>query len=233
MEEADAFLTQEFEEASRFLSKNSNLSLDNEQKLQFYGLYKQATVGPCNTSRPAFWDMTGKAKWDAWKSVEALTKEDSMRTYIETLTSIFPGWIINEEIPESMRSVGETETGFAVSRPVVEQDNIPESEKGLPYWTSMGDVEKVRAFLQKEPGSINQKDVEGRAALHYACDRGSLQLTQILIENGADINLQDEEGMTPAHYAGVIEAKEIWDFLIEKGADLHIRDNDGNPPHLG
>jgi diazepam-binding inhibitor (GABA receptor modulating acyl-CoA-binding protein) len=32
-------------------------------KLQLYGLYKQATVGQCNTSKPAFWDRAGIAKW--------------------------------------------------------------------------------------------------------------------------------------------------------------------------
>lgn len=32
-------------------------------KLQLYGLYKQALTGKCNTSKPGFWDPTGRAKW--------------------------------------------------------------------------------------------------------------------------------------------------------------------------
>ena len=34
--------------------------LSNETKLEFYGLYKQATVGPCNTSKPGLFDLKGK-----------------------------------------------------------------------------------------------------------------------------------------------------------------------------
>lgn len=33
------------------------------QKLQFYGLYKQATIGDVNTSRPSFFDFVGQKKW--------------------------------------------------------------------------------------------------------------------------------------------------------------------------
>ena len=40
--------------------------LDDEQRLQLYGLYKQSTVGDINTPKPMFLDMVGTAKWDAW-----------------------------------------------------------------------------------------------------------------------------------------------------------------------
>ena len=36
---------------------------DDKLKLQFYGLYKQATAGKCASGRPAFWDLAGRAKW--------------------------------------------------------------------------------------------------------------------------------------------------------------------------
>ena len=31
--------------------------------LSSFFLLSQAKEGPCNTSRPGFWDMIGKAKW--------------------------------------------------------------------------------------------------------------------------------------------------------------------------
>ena len=34
-----------------------------EIMLQFYAYYKQATIGPCNVSRPRFYDVVGKLKW--------------------------------------------------------------------------------------------------------------------------------------------------------------------------
>lgn len=57
-------------------------STSNDNKLILYGLYKQATVGDVNTSRPGLFDMTGKAKWDAWHNVKGKTQEEAMHEYI-------------------------------------------------------------------------------------------------------------------------------------------------------
>ncbi|CAM8990233.1 unnamed protein product [Rhodiola kirilowii] len=54
----------------------------NEDLLILYGLYKQATVGPVNTSRPGMFNMRDRAKWDAWKAVEGKSKEEAMSDYI-------------------------------------------------------------------------------------------------------------------------------------------------------
>ncbi|KAK7407054.1 hypothetical protein VNO78_08694 [Psophocarpus tetragonolobus] len=54
----------------------------NENLLIIYGLYKQATVGPINTSRPGMFNMKDRAKWDAWKAVEGKSKEEAMNDYI-------------------------------------------------------------------------------------------------------------------------------------------------------
>lgn len=35
----------------------------NEMKLTFYGLYKQATVGPCTEPRPSMFNYIARAKW--------------------------------------------------------------------------------------------------------------------------------------------------------------------------
>ncbi|KAF9624969.1 hypothetical protein IFM89_016601 [Coptis chinensis] len=57
-------------------------STTNESKLILYGLFKQATVGPVNTSRPGIFNMRDRAKWDAWKAVEGKSKEEAMNDYI-------------------------------------------------------------------------------------------------------------------------------------------------------
>lgn len=38
---------------------------DRTQQLALYGLYKQATTGPCTTSKPGIFDLSGRAKWCA------------------------------------------------------------------------------------------------------------------------------------------------------------------------
>ena len=35
----------------------------NLTKLIFYGLYKQATSGPCNESQPSMFNYIARAKW--------------------------------------------------------------------------------------------------------------------------------------------------------------------------
>ena len=65
--------------AAERMRSNAGLSLNNEQKLTIYGYYKQvsltlslnetsslapqATEGPCNVSKPGYFDFTGRAKW--------------------------------------------------------------------------------------------------------------------------------------------------------------------------
>ncbi|KAG2603818.1 acyl-CoA-binding domain-containing protein 1-like [Panicum virgatum] len=74
-------LQEEFEEHAE-KAKTLPDSTTDENKLILYGLYKQATVGDVNTGRPAFYDLKGKAKWDAWKAVEGKSKEEAMTDYI-------------------------------------------------------------------------------------------------------------------------------------------------------
>ncbi|KAF7045652.1 hypothetical protein CFC21_054736 [Triticum aestivum] len=74
-------LQEEFEEYAE-KAKTLPDTTTNESMLCLYSLYKQATVGPVNTARPGMFDLKGKAKWDAWKSVEAKSKEEAMADYI-------------------------------------------------------------------------------------------------------------------------------------------------------
>jgi acyl-CoA-binding protein len=54
----------EFKSASEFLSKQGGgLKLNDQNRLDFYGLYKQATMGDNTTSKPGFFEMTARAKW--------------------------------------------------------------------------------------------------------------------------------------------------------------------------
>merc|ERR1712088_416325 len=57
-------------------------SLTNEQKLEVYGLYKQATVGDCNTDKPGMLDVKGKAKWEAWNGKKGLDKQAAEAAYV-------------------------------------------------------------------------------------------------------------------------------------------------------
>ncbi|KAK0404734.1 hypothetical protein QR680_017600 [Steinernema hermaphroditum] len=67
------------------LPKEGPVTASNDQKLKFYSLYKQATIGDVNTDRPGIFSFIERAKWDAWKGVEGTSKDDAMEQYIEVL----------------------------------------------------------------------------------------------------------------------------------------------------
>ena len=60
--------------------------------LKFYARYKQAREGPCNIEKPGFFNFQAKEKWQAWKSLENMSKEFAMKEYIAKLNEIDPEW---------------------------------------------------------------------------------------------------------------------------------------------
>ncbi|CAO1626983.1 unnamed protein product [Sympodiomycopsis kandeliae] len=79
------------------LPKDGPIKPTQADQLTFYGLYKQATIGDVNTSRPGMLDLTGKAKWDAWKKNEGKSQEDAKSEYVKTLVEILKKHSDNEE----------------------------------------------------------------------------------------------------------------------------------------
>jgi len=60
----------------------------DEDLLELYGLYKQVTVGDCNTARPGMMDFKGKAKWDAWDKNKGMSKADAEAAYIAKVAAL-------------------------------------------------------------------------------------------------------------------------------------------------
>mmetsp|Transcript_12989 Transcript_12989/g.23066 ORF Transcript_12989/g.23066 Transcript_12989/m.23066 type:complete len:92 (+) Transcript_12989:100-375(+) len=54
----------------------------NEDKLNIYKLFKQATSGDVTGSQPYAVQFEKRAKWDAHNSVKGMSKEDAMKAYI-------------------------------------------------------------------------------------------------------------------------------------------------------
>jgi len=54
----------------------------NEVKLKLYALYKQVTEGDVTGKRPGFTNPVGRAKYDAWASLEGSDRDDARAQYI-------------------------------------------------------------------------------------------------------------------------------------------------------
>ncbi len=56
--------------------------------LELYALYKQATAGDAQGSRPGMLDVRGRAKYDAWSKRQGMTQEDAMQAYVACVNTL-------------------------------------------------------------------------------------------------------------------------------------------------
>jgi acyl-CoA-binding protein len=75
-------------EAAVAASKNLPERPDNMTLLKIYALFKQASSGDVEGSRPGFTDMVGRAKYDAWAALKGTGSEDAMQQYIDLIESL-------------------------------------------------------------------------------------------------------------------------------------------------
>ena len=54
----------------------------NDELLDLYGLYKQATEGDVAGPRPGMLDIKGRTKYDAWTRRKGTSKDDAMKGYV-------------------------------------------------------------------------------------------------------------------------------------------------------
>ncbi|PSN52301.1 Acyl-CoA-binding protein, partial [Blattella germanica] len=54
----------------------------DQELLELYALFKQATAGDNSTAKPGMLDLKGKAKWEAWNEKKGTSKEAAMQQYI-------------------------------------------------------------------------------------------------------------------------------------------------------
>ncbi|PWA18068.1 hypothetical protein CCH79_00004009 [Gambusia affinis] len=108
--EEQKHLTQKRFEAAvkviKSLPPNGPFQPSNDMMLKFYSYYKQATIGACNIPRPGFWDVVGKAKWDAWNSLGEMSEEEAMAAYVDQMKLILEGMPMTDEVEELLRILG-------------------------------------------------------------------------------------------------------------------------------
>ncbi|EFN78729.1 acyl-CoA-binding protein homolog 1 [Harpegnathos saltator] len=76
-----------FEDAAESV-KTLTTRPSDEELLEIYALYKQATVGDNETSKPGMFDLKGKAKWEAWNKKKGIVKETAKQAYIDYVNKI-------------------------------------------------------------------------------------------------------------------------------------------------
>ncbi|KAI0001927.1 hypothetical protein BJV77DRAFT_1063298 [Russula vinacea] len=194
------------------------------EMLKLYGLFKFLTVAPSpNTSRPSFFDISGRAKWDAWKSAaekyEGRSSEAEYR-YLDVARDL--GWkegvpapVMDETEEQAERGGG---SGMGVSVSVISSpQEDEEAATGLHALAMKGDVAATSAFLDAgEDLDIDARDEYGYTALHLATDRGNVATVELLLKHGADKTLKDTDGYTAADLATFAQRPDIVALLEPK-----------------
>ena len=68
-------------EAAQKRAKELTKTPSNDELLELYAFYKQATAGDVSGSRPGMLDLKGRAKFDAWGKKKGTSKDDAMTKY--------------------------------------------------------------------------------------------------------------------------------------------------------
>lgn len=223
-------LTCEFRKAAEHLAKILlPQGVDSDKLIKLYGYYKQATEGPCNVSKPSFFDFKGKTKWEAWKQLGNLSKNEAKSLYVETIKTIDPNFKEREE-------KNEKEHWVKVSTMVKEDGDSNGKETTLTDLIKEGNLKEVGESIntcepEKLKSVVDELDELGLASIHWAADSGHTNIIELLLKSGADINRQDAEGQTALHYAASCGHVNCVKFLLEKAADKNILDSEGKDPY--
>jgi len=91
-----------------------------------------------------------------------------------------------------------------------------------------GDLDSVKALIEKNPELVDAKDKDGRTPLHWACRGVHLDVVKYIVENGADVNAEDNNKIVPLHSLAARNSAKAIAVLADKGADIDAKDYGGN-----
>jgi len=193
--------------------------LDPKTLLSFYGLYKQATVGKCNTPKPGIFNLQAKAKWNAWNDLNDMAMDVAMSRYVDEMNNLQSGW-------DDHNKKGTKEQWVSVSTFQMEgDDDIEVKDKSHFDYVKEGDFDKLKK-VQDLAHHLNVVDTDGLGLIHWAADRGNVDILKFLLNSGADVDLLDPDGQTALHYASSCGHLDCVTLLIKFGADRTIKDKE-------
>lgn len=206
--------------------------LEQSVLLEFYALYKQATVGACNVPKPGLFALQAKAKWFAWQALGAeMSTEEAMQRYVDRMTAWQPEWRVGKRSGADGSNSGNTPKAHwvSVSRPSPLNDDekpLEDSQKTCTDYVKEGNRQRCIELLPTV-ADVNALDANGMALIHWAADRGCAHVLQAVLDAGADVNRQDADGQTALHYACSVGHADCVRGLLAAGAERTAKDAEG------
>uniref|UniRef100_A0A1I8MRV3 Acyl-CoA-binding domain-containing protein 6 n=1 Tax=Musca domestica TaxID=7370 RepID=A0A1I8MRV3_MUSDO len=215
-----------FTKATQQVQKTHDKIVPNDL-LQLYGLFKQATVGECNTSKPNIFNMQARAKWSAWQELGSMSSEEAKKRYVEKVKELFPQWY--DDVQKGVKSDGGGGTGWVVHSielPPADNEEKPEEDKTIFDFVKDRNFSKVEQLLNKS--DLETLDDTGLGLIHWATDANDVTILSLLLSSGCPVDLRDaEDQQTALHYAASCGHAECVRLLLQYGADKMALDIDG------
>jgi ankyrin repeat protein len=79
----------------------------------------------------------------------------------------------------------------------------------------------IKFLVQQEGNGVNKLTHDGRIYLHWAANRGNVEIVKFLLENGANIDLTDDKGATPIVFAASngMANPQVYELFFQAGTD--------------
>lgn len=213
-----------FSKATQQVQRTHDKLLPNDL-LELYGLYKQATVGKCNTSKPGMFSMQARAKWNAWNDLSDMPSDKAKELYIEKVKALDPKWYENVQNGVKSTAGGTGWVVHSVELPPEDHNSKAEHEKDIFDFVKDHNLQRIKESLQ--PSDLQLLDEHGMGLIHWATDANDLEILHYLLSMGCPVNLRDNENQTALHYAASCDHLECVKLLLQFGADKMLQDADG------
>lgn len=223
--DVDALILERFESCVQHMKKEIG-QIPQSSQLEFYALYKQATLGevddffgPPGSGKeplPASYNLVAKAKYDAWKKVSGMSRNAAMQQYIDKA--------VHYEFTRSIMIVGD-ENGVDN-----ENDSLEGDDDGVMNFSGMGLRQSTLAGDDgaESTRNMNESSKNITHPLHEAARNNDVaKLKKLLKEAIHGPDEKDEAGQTALHLAADAGHPACIQVLVKHGANVHAADNDG------
>ena len=96
------------------------------------------------------------------------------------------------------------------------------SQYAAKYWYYH--IQKILALSIVNTSTLLSSPPSNQLPLHYAVERGLLELIDLLFKLGANVNTEDKLQMTPLHYAAAKGSLKLVNLLLKHGANVDAED---------
>lgn len=84
-------------------------------------------------------------------------------------------------------------------------------------------------YLSKK-ADVGAAAMDDMGAIHFAAQKGHLEVVRILVASGVPVKSINRKGMTALHYAAQGSHKELAKYLIKKGSNVNAKNKAGKTP---